>query len=84
MVKKGKRGFKFIVAELEHMLDINDKTVPIGNPYFENVWQEHSAAHPTMERTLESLKSKFQELVCKKILMVTPTVLLMFARPSKF
>jgi hypothetical protein len=84
MAKKGKRGFKFTVAELEHMLDVIDGIVPIGNPDWEKVWQEHSAAYPTMEQTPESLKCKFQELVRKKILLVTLTVLLMFARPSEF
>jgi hypothetical protein len=66
MAKKGKRDFKFSVAELEHMLDIIDDIVPIGNPDWEKVWQEHSAAYSTMERTQESLKRKFQELVRKK------------------
>jgi hypothetical protein len=61
--KKGKRGFKFTVAELEHMHDIINNIIPIGNPDWEKVWQEHSAAYPTMERTLELLKRKFQELV---------------------
>jgi hypothetical protein len=64
--KKGKRGFKFTVAELEHMLNIIDDIVPIGNPDWEKVWQEHLAAYPTMERTPKLLKHKFQELVCKK------------------
>jgi hypothetical protein len=66
MTKKGKRGLKFTVAELEHMLDIIDDIVLIGNPDWEKVWQEHLAAYPTMERTPatpESLKRKFQELV---------------------
>jgi hypothetical protein len=84
MAKKGKRGFKFSVAELEHMLDIIDNIVPIGNPDWEKVWHKHSAEYPTMKQTPELLKRKFQELVCKKILSLTPTVLLMFVRPSKF
>jgi hypothetical protein len=32
MAKKGKGGFKFTVAEIEHMLDVIDEIVPIGNP----------------------------------------------------
>jgi hypothetical protein len=32
MGKKGKRGFKFTIAELEHLVDVIDKIVPIGNP----------------------------------------------------
>jgi len=82
--KKSKRGFKFTVSELEHMLDIIDDIVPIGNPDWEKIWQEHLADYSTMEQTPELLKRKFQELIRKKILLVTPTVLLMFARPSKF
>jgi hypothetical protein len=66
MVKKGKRGFKFSVAELEHMLNFINDIVPIGNPDWEKVWQEHLAAYPTMEQTPESLKRNFQELVRKK------------------
>jgi hypothetical protein len=84
MAKKGKRSFKFSVAELEHMLDIINDIVPIGNPDWVKVWYKHLADYPTMKRTPESLKHKFQELIRKKILLVTSTVLLMFARPSKF
>jgi hypothetical protein len=32
MAKKGKRGFKFTVAELKHLLDVIDESFPIGNP----------------------------------------------------
>jgi hypothetical protein len=32
MAKKCKRGFKFTVAELEHLLDVINKIAPIGNP----------------------------------------------------
>jgi hypothetical protein len=85
MAKKSKRGFKFTVAELEHMLDIINNTVPIGNPDWEKVWQEHLAAYPTMEQTPESLKYKFKELVHKKNPTGDPpTVLLMFVRPREF
>ncbi len=66
MAKKGKRGFKFAVAELEHMLDIIDDIIPIGNPDLEKVWQEHLAAYPMIKRAPELLKRKFQEFVCIK------------------
>jgi hypothetical protein len=65
MAKKGKRGFKFTISELKHLLNVIDKVISIVNPDWEKVWHEHSAAHPTMEGTAESLKRKFQELVCK-------------------
>ncbi len=67
MAKKGKRDFKFTVAELEHiLLDVIDNIVPIGNPDWEKVWQEHLAVYPRMERTQKLLKRKFLEFVCKK------------------
>ncbi len=37
------------------MLNIINEIVPIGNPDWEKVWQEHLATYPTMERTLELL-----------------------------
>jgi hypothetical protein len=65
--KKGKRGFKFTITELEHLLDVIYEIIPIGNPDWEKVWHEHSSAYPTIKRTQELLKCKFQELVCKNI-----------------
>jgi hypothetical protein len=59
MAKKGKRGFKFTIAELEHLLDVINKILPIGNPNWEKVWHEHLAAYPTMERVPELPKRKF-------------------------
>jgi hypothetical protein len=32
MAKKGKRGVKFTIAELVHLLDVIGKIVPIDNP----------------------------------------------------
>ncbi len=66
MAKKGKRGFKFTVAELKHLLDVIDESFPIGNPDWKKVWHEHSAAYPMIEWTDELPQHKFQELVCKK------------------
>jgi hypothetical protein len=59
MVKKGKRGFKFTIAKLEHLVDVMNEIVPIGNPDWEKVWHEHLAAYPMMEWTPELLKRKF-------------------------
>jgi hypothetical protein len=61
MAKKGKGDFKFTIAELEHLLDVINKIAPIGNPDWEKV---HYLSHD--KQTPESLKHKFQELVCKK------------------
>ncbi len=62
-----KRGFKFTVNEIEHLLDCIDVEIPVGNPEWEKVWQEHNSAYPTKDRTVESLKRKFYELANKKI-----------------
>ena len=62
-----RRGFKFTVVEIEHLLEAIEDVIPIGNPDWERIWQEHSARYPTKERTSESLKRKFQELARKKI-----------------
>jgi len=59
-------GFKFTVVEIEHLLETIEDVIPIGNPDWERIGQEHSARYPTKERTSESLKRKFQELARKK------------------
>jgi hypothetical protein len=64
---KCKRGAKFLIVELECLLDVIDDIIPIGNPDWERVWDKHVFNFPTKERTLESLKRKFQELANKKI-----------------
>jgi hypothetical protein len=64
---KGKRGAKFTIAELECLLDVIDEIVPIGNPDWERVWDKHVSTFPTKERTVESLKQKFQGLTRHKI-----------------
>ena len=40
------RGFKFTAVEIEHLLDGVEEVVPIGNPDWEQIWQEHSASNP--------------------------------------
>ena len=64
---KGKRGAKFTIAELERLLDVIDEILPIGAPDWEKVWDRHVSNFPKKERTVESLKRKFQELARKKI-----------------
>jgi hypothetical protein len=59
-------GCKFSVVEKEHLLDVVEEVVPIRNPDWERISQEHLACYPTKERTEELLKRKFQELACKK------------------
>ena len=60
------RGCKFSVVEIEHLLEVVEEVIPIGNPDWEQIWQEHLARYPTKERAAESLKRKFQELARKK------------------
>jgi hypothetical protein len=60
-----RRGFKFTVVEIEHLLKTIEDVIPIGNPDWERIWQEHSARYPTKERTSESLKRKFHQLARK-------------------
>jgi hypothetical protein len=68
VMAKGKRGANFtIMAELECLLDVIDKIVPIGNPDWERVWYKHVSTFPKKERTVESLKQKFQGLARHKI-----------------
>jgi len=62
-----RRGFKFTVVEIEHLLETIEDIIPIGNPDWERIWQEHSARYPTKGRTSESLKRKFQQLARTKI-----------------
>jgi hypothetical protein len=59
---KSRRGLKFTVAKLEHLLKVVEEVFPIGNPEWEKIWQEHSSPYPTQERTAELLKRKFLEL----------------------
>jgi hypothetical protein len=84
MAKNARGGFKFTDAELEHMLDVINDIVPIDNPGWEKVWQEHLSAYPTMEQIRNRSCVSFKNLFAKKILLVIPTVLLMFTRPRKF
>ena len=41
--------------------------VPVGNPEWERIWEKHNSCYPNQDRTVESLKRKFQELVKKKM-----------------
>jgi hypothetical protein len=64
---KGKRGLKFTIRELESLVETVEELVPIGNTKWERVWDRHVALYPEQDRTVESLKRKFQEMVRAKI-----------------
>ncbi len=67
VMPKGKRGFEFTIQELESLLDAVDEIVPIRNLEWERVWERHNTCYPNKERTVESLKCKFQELAKKNM-----------------
>ena len=64
---KGKRGFKFTTGELEALAEAVEELVPISTTEWERVWDQHITRYPDQQRTLESLKRKFQELARAKI-----------------
>ena len=64
---KGKRGFKFTTGELEALAEAVEELVPISTTEWERVWDKHISRYPDQQRTLESLKRKFQELARAKI-----------------
>ncbi len=84
IAKKSKRGFKFTIAELEHLLDdvINrlSLVIPIGRRSGMSIWLLISQ----WSRHQDCSRVSFMNLFTNKFLLVTPTVLLMFTRPSKF
>ncbi len=67
MSPKGKRGFKFTIAEMESLPDVIEEIIPIGNPDWERVWDSHTTCYPKKERTAKLLRCKFQELARKKM-----------------
>lgn len=67
VMAKGKRGFKFTTGELEALAESVEELVPISTTEWERVWDQHIARYPDQQRTLESLKRKFQELARAKI-----------------
>ena len=64
---KGKRGFKFTTGELEALAEAVEELVPISTTEWERVWDQHITRYLDQQRTLESLKRKFQELARAKI-----------------
>ncbi len=64
---KDKRGFKFTTGELEALAEAVEELVPISTTEWERVWDQRIIRYPDQQRTLESLKRKFQELVRVKI-----------------
>ncbi len=72
---KGKRGFKFTIPELKSLVKAIEELVPISNSEWEGVWNRHMALYPQQDRTVESLKRKFQEMARAKIKTGNPNML---------
>jgi hypothetical protein len=62
-----REGFKFALSEIESLLEVVEAIIPIGNPDWEKILNKHASCYPTLDRTAESLKRKFQALACTKI-----------------
>ncbi len=78
IMPKGKRGYKFTEEELESLLMAVDEIVPVGNPEWEHIWEMHNSCYPNQDRTVESLKRKFQELAkkkCQQVILNAPLML---------
>ncbi len=71
---KGKRGFKFTIRKLESLFKAIEELVPISNTEWEWVWDRHIALYPQQDRTVESLKCKFQEMARAKIKTGNPNM----------
>ncbi len=72
---KGKRGFKFTIHELESLVKAIEELVSISNTEWERVWDRHIALYPQQDRTIKSLKRKFQEMARAKIKTGDPNML---------
>jgi hypothetical protein len=40
-IPKARRGFKFTIAKLKHLLEAAEEVIPISNPDWDQMWQEH-------------------------------------------
>jgi hypothetical protein len=67
IIPKGKRGYKFTAPELEILAEAIEEIVPISATDWDKVWDEHKERFPDLNRTSDSLKRKFQEMVRTKI-----------------
>jgi hypothetical protein len=63
---KGKRGFEFTIHKLKSLVKAVEELVPNINTEWEWVWDRHLALYPQQDRTVESLKHKFQEMARAK------------------
>ncbi len=66
-MEQQKRGLRFTLSEIESLLEVVKAIVPIGNPDWDKILNEHASCYPTKDCTAESLKRKFQELAQTKI-----------------
>ncbi len=66
MLPEGRRGLKFTFEELNDLPVLIDEINPTRNSEWEQVRSQHNTKYAKKDRTLKSLKHKFQELIHKK------------------
>jgi hypothetical protein len=62
-----KRGYKFALSKIGSLLKVIKAIAPIRNPDWEKIFNKHASHYPMKDRTVESMKCKFQELAHTKI-----------------
>ncbi len=50
-----KRGFKFALSKIESLLEVVKAIIPIGNPDWDKILNEHASCYPTKDHTAESV-----------------------------
>jgi hypothetical protein len=54
-----KRGYKFILSEIDSLLEVIKGIISIENPDWDKILNKHVSCYPTKDCSAESLKRKF-------------------------
>ena len=65
--KKGARGTNFSPEEVDCMLELIEKHMPLSASQWQKVVDEHMMRFPTTDRDIDGLRRKFNALASKKI-----------------
>lgn len=65
--KRARRGVNYTADEVNVLLDLVEKHLPLGGQMWEQVATEHSVSYPQTDRDAASLRKKFQDLYKKKV-----------------
>ena len=65
--KKGSRGINFSPEEIDCMLELIDKHMPLSASQWQKVVDEHMMRFPNTDRDIDGLRRKFNTLASKKI-----------------